>query len=109
MTLSEAIEASQSETANPSELSKLRLWLAGQYAYLNGQLTAILIRKPGAWNQIRYSGEVKSDTAADRLWDATEDGLNEMQFSRQMKSIEKLLSAVKTRIEILQGESRAQF
>lgn len=109
MTFSDAILKAQSETATPGELSEIRLWLAGRYAYLNGELTQILIRKPEKWRAIRYSGEVKSDSATDRWWDGTEDGMNEMKIRLEQKSIEKLLSATKTRIEILQGESRSQF
>lgn len=109
MTFSDAIQKAQSETATPGELSEIRLWLAGRYAYQNGQLTQILIRKPELWNKIRYSGEVKSDTAAERFWSATDDGKKETELRHELKSIEKLLSATKTRIEILLGESRLQL
>lgn len=109
MDLNKAIEISQSEVSQPGELSECRLWLAGQYAYLNNQLIGILKNKPQVWNEIRYSGKVKSDTAAERLWEMSEMGLKEMEINKTLKSIEKISSAIKSRLDTLQGELRNQF
>lgn len=109
MTLAEVIDIATSETANPGELSEVRLWLAGRYAYLNGLLTGILIRKPEVWGKLRYSENVKSDTQAERLWSETDDGRKEIEYRHECKSIEKLLSALKTRIDLLIGEQRNTF
>lgn len=92
---------------SPHELVEKRLWLSGEYAYLSGQLTEILMDKPAIWNELRRG--VGSDTAAERVWQATENGLRETKLRLQLKSIEKLMTAIKTKIEIDLGEARNQF
>ena len=42
--------------------------------------------------------EEKSRAGAERLWDATELGLKEIELKRQLRSVSKLASSVKTRI-----------
>ena len=108
MTFDAAIEQAQSE-ASPSELSKTRVWLAGRYAYLNGLVTEILKKKPFVWDKIRNSEGVGSDTQADRKWQMTEDGQNEIQYLRELKSCEKLMSAISSRIKIAEGEAHGQY
>jgi hypothetical protein len=98
-----------SDAVYPDELSTMRVWLAGEYAYLSNQLIGILMKKPEAWKQIRYNGEVKSDTAAERIWQATEDGLQETILRMKLRTIDKLSSAIKTRLEVLSGEARNQY
>jgi len=93
----------------PPELSQMRAWLAGEYAYVNAKLIDILMRKPDEWKKIRYSGEVKSDTAAERLWQSTQDGQMETAHRMKLKTIDKLSSAIKTRMEVLMGEARNQY
>src|SRR5690242_17396016 len=97
------------ETIYPPELSEMRSWLAGEYAYINSQLIGILMKKPEKWKEIRYSGDVKSDTAAERIWQATEEGLKETIYRMQLKTIEKLSSAIKSRMEVLMGEAKNQY
>jgi hypothetical protein len=99
----------QNDAIYPPELSEMRSWLAGQYAYLNQQLITVLMKKPEKWKQIRYEGDVKSDTAAERIWQSTENGLQETVLRMQLKSIDKLSSAIKTRLEVLTGEARNQY
>jgi hypothetical protein len=98
-----------SDAIYPPELSEMRAWLAGEYAYINSQLIGVLMKKPEKWKEIRYSGEVKSDTAAERIWQATEDGLQETILRMKLKTIDKLSSAIKSRMEVLMGEARNQF
>jgi len=93
----------------PGELSIMRGALAAEYYALNDQLMTILMKKPEAWQKIRYSGEVKSDTAAERAWQRTEEGKLETILRMQLKMIEKMSAAVKTRIDVLIGESHNQF
>ena len=109
MNLERAIEIAQSETAGPGELSILRSWLAGQYARTGALLTGILMRKPSVWQEIREREGIKSDRSADRAWEATPDGLKEMQYRMELKICDKLTSAIRTRIEIFQGEARNTF
>lgn len=109
MDLPEAIRKAKDETIMPGELSKIRLWLAGEYAYLNNDLIGVLMEKPDMWDKIRYQESVKSDTAAERLWERTEMGRKETLIRHKLKSIDKLSSAIKTRIDVLEGESRNNY
>lgn len=109
MTLAEAIEKSTQEGVSPRELSEVKAWLAGRYAYLGGELTRILTGKPEKWTKIRFGGEIKSDTAAERAWDATDEGKREITIRIEQKSIEKLLSAINSRLEVIRGESFNHF
>jgi hypothetical protein len=86
------------EIIDPSRLSNYLLVLSAQYSFLAGHLEDILRIRPACWNKLRES--VKSDKACDRLWENTEQGIDEMGYRLQLKSIEKLMSALKTRINV---------
>lgn len=87
----------------------MRGWLAAEYAYINSQLIGVLMVKPEKWKEIRYNGEVKSDTAAERIWQSTPEGLNETVYRMKLKTIEKLLSAVKSRMEVMRRRINSEF
>jgi len=91
----------------PHELARVRGWLAGEYAFLNARLVEVLNQKPSAWNSIRK--ETKSDTAAERIWQQSDLGKDETIYRLKLKSIEKLSSAIKTKLEVMQGEARNQY
>lgn len=109
MTLPEVIEISQSSVATPHELANARAWLGGHYAYLSGQLWEVLNIKPEHWNAIRFRGDIKSDTAAEREWQATTAGKLETKLRMEMKVSERLMSSLKTKLEIAQGESHNSY
>lgn len=77
--------------------------LAGEYAWLLGQLEDILVRKPEKWNGMR--DKFKSDTACERAWENTEDGINESGLRLREKSVGKMMSALKTIIRLNESES----
>jgi hypothetical protein len=81
--------------------------LAGEYAYVMGQWELILQRKPAIWNGMRL--QFKSDTACERAWEQTADGMQEASFRLRAKAIEKMMSALKSLIRIAEGESRNQM
>lgn len=93
----------------PSELSEINLDMSAEYAYLTEQLINILRKKPAIWDGIRYSGTVKSDTAAERLWEKTPEGLDEMALRLELKALDKMMTSSRTRIGVLSGEARNQF
>lgn len=93
----------QNPIASANDLSVL----AGEYSFICGQLEDILTRKASVWNEIRKN--VKSDTSADRAYEATADGLNEQGLRLRMKSVEKMMSSLKSQIQIAEGESRNHY
>ena len=52
---------------------------------------------------------VASDTRADREWDSTMDGIMEMSLRLKLKALEKSMSAIKTRLRIVEMEGRNIF
>jgi hypothetical protein len=91
----------------PNEVAEEVTRKAGMYEHNAEKLAGILERKPAIWNEMRK--EQKSDTATDRLWDATDDGINEMKLRLAMKSQEKKMSALKTQLRVMEGEARYQW
>jgi hypothetical protein len=81
--------------------------LSGEYSFLCGLLEDILQRKPAVWNELRK--EVKSDTACERLWQASTDGINEAGIKLRMKGVEKCIGALKALIRIAEGEANNKF
>lgn len=90
----EISSALRSRKIYPQEAVEMRTQLAGLYAFYSEQLEDILMKKPSVWNSLRK--EHKSDTATERVWEGTADGLNEKGLSLRLKSIEKMMSALKT-------------
>jgi hypothetical protein len=91
----------------PHELADSRITLAADYAFFSEQLEEVLAKKPAVWGTLR--AQSKSDKSADRLWEASADGIKEMQLRLRMKAIEKKMSAAKTMLDVLQGESRNNY
>lgn len=94
---------------SPGELSELNLQLAGYYGLNATELDELLARKAESWIKIRSQEGVKSDAQADRLWEQTADGQRERRLKLQQKTIEKLMSAVKTRIQVMTEEARNTY
>jgi len=82
------------------EAVEARSVLVGYYAFYSEQLEDILIRKPKVWDSIRNQTGVKSDKQADRLYEMTDDGVNEIGLSMRLKRFEKMLSVLKTIIDV---------
>lgn len=91
----------------PNRLADMRVELSAIYSSMDWDLIRILSEKPAKWNELRKS--FKSDTACDRAWEATADGMEEVKLRRTLKSIEKMMSAAKTKLEVLNGEARNQY
>lgn len=95
--------------ASPGELSELNMQLAGYYGLNATELDSLLSKKADDWIKMRSQEGVKSDAQADRLWEQTEAGSRERRLRLQQKTIEKLMSAIKTRISVMEHEARNTF
>lgn len=91
----------------PARLAEIRTILSGKYARASTQMEEILMRKPAIWNQLRK--DQKSDTATERVYQGTEDGMAEVKWKLTLRRIEKMMSACKTQLEVLEGEARNQW
>ena len=88
----------------PHEIAEKRMELSALFANATEQLKNILTFKPAVWSELRKG--VKSDKAADRMCEASEDGIKEMRLRLSMKSMEKEMSACRTMLEVLTIEAK---
>lgn len=89
---------------NPEALSEELLELSNTYGTLSDELSEILEAKPKLWLSIR--AQTKSDTSAERAWEATESGVRETVVKLKLKAIEKRMSALRTRLRVMDAEAR---
>lgn len=78
--------------------------LSAEYARDSEILSGFLSRRPAAWQAIRET--VKSDKAADRAYEASEEGIALMKLQLKMKANEKKMSAARSMLDVLQAEAR---
>lgn len=91
-------------TTNPHEAALDLAILAGEYSHALGLLEMILQRKPGIWSEMRKN--FKSDTACERAWESTADGMSETGLRLREKAIGRMMSALKSLIRIAESEVR---
>lgn len=91
----------------PNEIADERVRLAGEYARDTEKLIELLTQKAVLWIQLRTNS--KSDKATDRAWDALPLGLEEMKLRLRMKASEKQMSALKTKLDVLEVEARNTY
>lgn len=87
---------------NPHGAAEDQAILAGEYSFLCSQLEEILMGKPNWWNLKRAT--FKSDTACEKAWQETPNGLLETGLRLRMKGIEKMMSALKSLIRMAEAE-----
>lgn len=105
MTYDEATTKLQDPNLTPRELSDLHLWMSGEYGRISGELARIKTEKPGRWLTMRSQEGIQSDKQADRLWDMTKDGMTEIEYSLKAKALEKCMSAIKSRLTMMNNEA----
>lgn len=103
MTLQE-IENELGTNPTPGRLAELRLVLSSKYSHATNEYERVLLAKPKVWNAMR--SEFKSDTACERAWEATEGGAEERHWKFQIRKCEKMMSAIKTIIDVKTGEAQ---
>lgn len=88
-------------------MAELKANLSSEYSYQTGLLEEILLAKPQKWLEMRK--ETKSDVSCDRQWDMTEEGQNELKIKFNLKRIEKLISALNSRLRVAEQEAKSQW
>ena len=104
VTTLEAIEKELETSPTPGRLADIRVLLSAKYAYATNEYEKVLMAKPSIWGEMRLNH--KSDTATEREWEGTPEGQAEMHWKFQIKKIERMMSAIKTLIEVKTGEAR---
>lgn len=107
MEINEIIKAvSEEKVIPPGTLADYRLRLAGESGRILERLEEILKLKADQWLEIRQREEIQSDKMADRIWDATDLGKEEMSIRMTLKRFEKILSAINSRLRIYEYEAK---
>lgn len=97
----------EEQKSEATQLAQQQFDLANEYADLGNELIEIKMIKAIHWTELREG--VKSDAQADRAWDRTEMGIREMQINSRMKINEKMISAIKTKINVMNMEAMNQY
>ncbi|GAC1413832.1 MAG: hypothetical protein NVSMB66_6430 [Candidatus Doudnabacteria bacterium] len=107
MRMREFIERVKQASNNPVELSRLHLELAYEYARLSQDYEEYL----PAINQTKRNLMVEHKTVskAEQAFDLSTEGEKEKAIRIRLKSMEKLLSGLKRRVETYENEARNQF
>lgn len=103
----ERIKGQEGGEVSPHELADMRLEMSHLYGSIDEGLLNILKRKPATWNEMRKS--FKSDTACERAWQQTPDGIREIELRHNLKTLEKMMSSVKTMLEVMSVEARNSY
>ena len=107
LSVSEIQETMLTGGLSPHSMAEYRVILSAHHSRLDELLITILSRKPTIWNTLRPN--LKSDTAANRAYEATEDGLEEMKLRHQMKNITLMIGALSSMLRVKESEAKNQF
>ena len=91
----------------PNQVAEERVRLATEYSSDTETLIDIRTKKAQIWNDLRVN--FKSDTATERAWQGTLLGIEEMKLGLRMKASEKMMSALKSQLEVMEGEARNSY
>jgi hypothetical protein len=92
------------EDLSPRVLANFRVFLAALFSIRAAEMQRILGAKPAIWLDLR--GEKNSDKATDREWQATEKGQRETQLKWELRRIDKLSSALASKLRVMGDEAR---
>lgn len=88
----------------PHALAEKRMDITGEYSRDSEKLEEILATKPKIWLEMRKL--CKTDSEANKQWDGSEQGIDEMRLRMRLKRYEKQLSAIRTMLEVKAQEMR---
>jgi hypothetical protein len=104
LTLEHIEQEMAGDTLVPGRLADYRVFLAALYSLRATEMQQILAVKPAIWLDIR--ADKNSDKATDREWHATEKGQRETQLKWELRRIDKLSSALASKLRIMEAEAR---
>lgn len=89
---------------NPHKLSEARITLSEEYSRYSGEMAKLMKIRADYFNANRASH--KSDTACQRAFESTEQGVTMAIIKLKLKSIEKTMSAYNTHLRLLENEAK---
>lgn len=117
MTLSELAQKVYNARSLPGELAELHITLASMYSTESEKMMEIQLKKADYWQRKEYvivdttvpnlkREKPLSDTALEMMWLQTDEGKKEIKLKYALRSLEKLMSAVKSSLVNATIESR---
>ena len=92
---------------NPALVQEWRMWLSVEYAHKSAMLPALKKKEAEKWFELKK--ETKSIKETDEKLKTTKEYLHRATIELQLKAIEKLLSALRTQLEIWNVESYGNY
>lgn len=92
------------EMKTPHEFADERLGLAEEYSRYSGLYAEMIKHRAEHYRDKRPN--FKSDTAVQRDWEMTEQGVQMEIIKMKLKTIEKKLSATATMLRLMENESK---
>jgi len=97
------VECLASGTLNtPRKLTRAQEFLSAHYSQLSDEYANLQNKVNLSWLEVRRN--TKTDTQADRETQISKDGQRLVYLKYKLKSVEKLISAIKSRIYVANNE-----
>jgi len=92
----------------PSSLDTLGIELVGWYANYQSKMIPLELKEAKFWQEEKdwKSEKPKSDATVRALWKCTPEGMKMMEIERTLKTIEKLMSMIKSSLRRAETEAR---
>lgn len=102
MDINQITENLKNEDMSPVELGQIYTQLSGWYSFYGQQMKRVQLAKGATWIAIKQNNGSKaySDAYTDKIWDGTEDGQKEVALHWELKRIEQMMRAIKTRLYV---------
>jgi len=88
----------------PHQLAEERIGMAEEYSRYSGEYAQLIKKRADNYRILRK--EFKSDTACERNWEATPEGVQMTIIKLKLKAIEKQLSASNTMLRLMENEAK---
>lgn len=91
-------------TKTPHQIAEERMGMAEEYSRHSGEFASLVKVQAQFFKENR--GKHKSDTATQRAFELTDDGVRMTIIKLKLKSIEKQMSASNTMLRLLENEAK---
>lgn len=109
MNLPNILRDIQDPATTPGKLSEIQMHLSAEYASLSDEFGKVVIKNKLTWNALKLTPAFTTDKQVDKHIDGTLDGQAEITLRLQLKSLEKLMSAIKTHLRLKENEARNMY
>jgi len=107
MTITDILRDLQDPNTSPGRLSAILMFLSADYSRKSEEFSKVVIMRAKAWKELR--AKHGSDKQAEMEWNATPEGIAETMLRLEMKSSERMQSAIKAMLRTKEHEARNQY